>query len=113
MIRSRAIGVLFVLGLWLSLAHAVAAQGVAQFAVQGQLIDSRTNMAAPGLTVSLVHPQFGRSAPSYSNGVGGFGWNAIPASPQAYLLEVYWGTNLIFRQPLLVNGPVFLGQIRL
>jgi hypothetical protein len=82
-----------------------------QFPVQGQLMDRRTNMPAPGLMVSLIHPQFGRSVPSYSNTYGGFGWTTIPASPQPYMIEVYWGTNLIYRQPLLVNGPLTLGPI--
>lgn len=83
----------------------------ALFPVQGLLVDHRTNTPAPGLMVSLIHPQFGRSAPSYSNASGGFGWSMIQASAQPYMIEVYWGNNLIYRQPVTVNGPMSLGTI--
>lgn len=81
--------------------------------VQGQILDGRTNSPAPGLMVSLVHPVLGRSAPTFTNGYGQFGWNAIPLRPEPYYLEVYWGPNVIFRQPLQVYGPVLLPPIRL
>ena len=88
-----------------------SAMAQAVYPVQGLLVDHRTNSAAPGLMVSLIHPQFGRSAPSYSNAGGGFGWTMIQASPQPYMIEVYWGNNLIYRQPVTVNGPMSLGTI--
>lgn len=81
--------------------------------VQGQILDGRTGRPAPGLMASLVHPVLGRSAPTFTNGYGQFGWNAIPLRPEAYFLEVYWGQNVIYRQPLQVGGPVLLPPIRL
>lgn len=89
------------------------AQQVAFAPVQGQIFDSRTGRPAPGLMVSLVHPVLGRSAPAFTNGYGQFGWNAIPVRSEAYYLEVYWGQNVIYRQPLQVYGPVMLPPIRL
>jgi hypothetical protein len=98
------------------LAAALPALAQLPFApVQGQLVDGRSGQFAPGLTVSLIHPVLGRSAPVMSDGVGRFGWNAIPIRPEPYFLEVYWGTNLIFRQQIWVNAPnpVMLPPIRL
>jgi len=46
--------------------------------VQGVLLDGRTDWPAPGLRVSLIHQVLGRSAPSFSDASGHFGWSAIP-----------------------------------
>lgn len=81
--------------------------------VQGVLISRNTGAAIPGLTASLIHPVMGRSAPSYSDRDGRFGWVAIPPRPEAYYLEIYWGSNLIDRQPVQVLAPVSLRPIRL
>ena len=81
--------------------------------VEGVLIDGRTGTPAPGLLVSLIHPVLGRSAPSFTDPYGRYGWFAIPMRPEPYYLEVYWGPNLIFRQQLRVGGPVRLPPIRL
>ncbi len=89
----------------------VNAQGMV--AVTGQLIDGRSDRPAPGLVVSLVHPILGRSAPSFSNGFGQFGWSAIPVRPEPYFLEVYWNQNLIYRQPVRVLAPIRIPPIRL
>ena len=80
--------------------------------VQGQLL-SRQRGPVPGITVSLVHPVLGRSAPAYTDGYGRFGWNAIPLRPEPYFLEMYWGQNLIYRQPIHVNQPLMLAPIYL
>ena len=81
--------------------------------VRGQVVDSRTGRPAPGLTVSLVHPMLGRSAPAYTDRNGVFAWNAIPQRNEAYYLEIYWGANLIYRHPVLVTAPLLLPPIRL
>lgn len=78
--------------------------------VQGQLI-SRVQGPVPGVTVSLVHRIFGRSAPAFTDVYGRFGWSAIPISPEPYFLEVYWGQNLIYRQPVQVGTPLALPPI--
>lgn len=78
--------------------------------VQGQLI-SRAQGAIPGVTVFLVHPVLGRSAPSYTDVYGRFGWVAIPVRMEWYYLEVYWGQNLIYRQPVQVIQPMVLPPI--
>jgi len=80
--------------------------------VQGQII-SRAQGPIPGVTVSLVHRIFGRSAPAFTDMYGRFGWGAIPISPEQYFLEVYWGQNLIYRQPIQVEAPLVLPTITL
>lgn len=79
---------------------------------QGQLI-SRAQGPIPGVNVSLVHPVLGRSAPSFTDSYGRFGWSAIPIRPEPYYLEVYWGQNLIYRQPIQVGSPIMLPPIYL
>jgi hypothetical protein len=80
--------------------------------VQGQLI-SRNQGPVPGVTVFLLHPVLGRSAPSVTDGYGRFGWSAIPIRREQFFLEIYWGERLIYRQPLMVVQPVFLPPIYL
>jgi hypothetical protein len=78
--------------------------------VQGQLV-SRAQGPVPGVTAFLVHPVLGRSGPSFSDVYGRFGWGAIPVRPEPYFLEIYWGQNLIYRQPIQVSAPVLLPPI--
>ena len=78
--------------------------------VRGQLV-SHDRGPVPGVTVSLVHSVLGRSAPALTDGSGRFGWNAIPVRPEPYYLEMYWGQRLIYRNWLLVNGPLQMQPI--
>lgn len=78
--------------------------------VHGQLV-SRNRGPVPGVTASLVHNRLGRSAPSVSDAYGRFGWSAIPVRPEPYYLEFYWGQKLIYRNALMVSGPVLLQPI--
>jgi hypothetical protein len=79
--------------------------------VHGQVFARNVNGPAPGLTLFLVHQFMGRSAPTFTDANGRFGWLAIPASGQPYFLEVYWGQQLIYRQPVQVRGPTLLPTI--
>src|SRR5687767_835791 len=98
-----------VLALALSLVLAPGAIGQSPVApVGGVILDNRTGMGAPGLTASLIHPQLGRSAPTLTDAGGHFEWSAIPVRSEPYYLEIYWGSNLIYRQQVLVQGPVRL-----
>ena len=74
-----------------------------QAVVQGQLISRNNNYPAPGLTVSLIHPELGRSAPAISDSNGIFIFYGIPIMQTQYFLEVYWGSQLIFRDPIWVK----------
>lgn len=80
--------------------------------VQGQLL-SRSRGAVPGVTAFLLHPFLGRSAPSFTDAYGRFGWIAIPVRPEPYFLEIYWGQQLIYRQPIRVEAPLMLPPIYL
>ena len=98
--------------LGLAMARGAAAQGPVA-PVEGVVLDDRTGQGAPGLTVSLIHPQLGRSAPSLTDANGRFEWAAIPVQPDPYYLEIYWDKRLLYRQQVLVQGPVRLPQLRL
>jgi len=79
--------------------------------VHGQVISRNVNGPASGLTVFLVHQAMGRSTPSFTDANGRFGWVAIPVSGPPYFLELYWGQQLIYRQPIRVAGPTILPTI--
>ena len=78
--------------------------------VHGQLL-SRNSGPVPGCTSYLVHQSLGRSTPSRTDNYGRFGWTAIPVRPEPYYLELYWGSRLIYRSQLLVQGPLVLQPI--
>jgi hypothetical protein len=78
--------------------------------VHGQLL-SRNQGPVPGVAVSLVHQQLGRSSPSHTDGYGRFGWTAIPVRPEPYYLEMYWGSKLIYRSQLFVQGPLVMQPV--
>lgn len=58
-----------------------------------------------GVTVSLVHPVVGRSAPVYSAPNGSYFFTNIPPRPEPYFIEAYWGNQLLFRGQLYFGGP--------
>lgn len=70
------------------------------------VVRNATNLPVPGVAVSLVHPVFGRSAPSFTDQFGQYTFWNIPRHPAPYFLEIYWGQQLIYRQQLYVNGPM-------
>ena len=108
----RPIFAVLVLALGLIMPLRAFAQGPSA-SVEGIVLDNRTGLGAPGLTASLIHPQLGRSAPSLTDADGHFEWAAVPVQPDPYYLEIYWGPNLIYRQQVLVQGPVRLPVLRL
>jgi hypothetical protein len=96
-----------------SLAVSTACAQPATVPVQGQVLSRSSGGPVPGVSVVLVHQQLGRSALSYTNNLGHFGWSAIPIRPEPYFLEIYWGQQLIYRQPVTVKSPTTLPPIRL
>ena len=76
--------------------------------VQGSFCSKKNDIPIPGLIVSLVHPQLGRSQPTYTNKYGNFKMSNIPLNETPYYLEAYWGKRLIFRDKILVQGPLKL-----
>ncbi len=65
----------------------------------------------PGLLVSLVHPELGRSVPVYTDNFGNFTMGNIPIMNTPYYLEVYWGQRLIYRNTVLIQGPLKLPKV--
>jgi hypothetical protein len=57
-----------------------------------------------GVTVSLVHPVLGRSAPAYSAPNGYFYFANVPPRNDPYYIEAYWGTELLYRAELVYQG---------
>ncbi len=65
----------------------------------------------PGVTVSLVHPQVGRGFPTTTNSSGRFFFPSVPRVDTPYYLEIYWGSQLIYRNLVKVVGNMQLQPI--
>lgn len=81
--------------------------------VQGLIVSSGNNLPVPGVTVFLLHPVLGRSAPSITDEHGHFGWTSIPVHTESYFLEAYRGSTLMYRQPLPVRSALLIPTIRM
>jgi hypothetical protein len=57
-----------------------------------------------GVTVSLVHPVIGRSSPSFTGPNGGYYFTNVPARPEPFYIEAYWGDRLLFRGQVTYQG---------
>ena len=80
--------------------------------LQGNICSQAQNGApVPGLLISLVHPVLGRSAPVFTDNYGNFQMENIPKNNMPYYFEVYWGQRLIYRNTVLILGPVQLQRI--
>jgi hypothetical protein len=79
--------------------------------VQGRILSNSGPI--PGLMVILVHQYMGRSVPVVSDNSGYFIWNAIPVRSEPFVLEIYWGQNLVYRAPIMITGPTYLPPIYL
>ena len=78
------------------------AQGVA---VQGSVINA-SGQPVPGVTVSLFHQVFGRSALSFTDAWGRYVIYGVPVHPIPYYIEVYWGNRIIYRSTIQVLAPM-------
>ncbi len=80
--------------------------------IQGHLCSlAQGGLPAPGLLISLVHPELGRSAPVYTDRNGNFTMANIPIMENPYYIEIYWGQRLIYRNSVLIHGPVQLPNL--
>jgi len=79
--------------------------------VQGSFCSLQNGGPAPGLMISLVHQYLGRSSPAYTDQYGNFQLLNIPLRSEPYLIEVYWGQRLIYRNQVFVQGPVSMPRI--
>lgn len=57
--------------------------------------------------------ELGWSAHTYTNALGRFGWRTIPVQRTPYYQEGYWGPRLIYRQLIMVMGPLSLPQMHI
>lgn len=83
-----------------------AAEVQAQGAMVQGVVTNAHGQPLPGITVSLFHPAFGRSYPSYTDGWGRYAIYNVPPHPSPYFIEAYWGYGLVYRGQVLVRGPV-------
>jgi hypothetical protein len=67
-------------------------------------VTNSANQPVPGVTVSLIHPQLGRSSPSVTDSYGRYSIYQIPVHSVPYYIEVYWGSQLIYRTSIPVSG---------
>lgn len=79
--------------------------------VDGAVVNAQ-GQPLPGVTVSIVHQFVGRSTPATTNLTGYFFFANVPMHQMPYYLEIYWGNQLIYRNTLLVAGPLLhLGPV--
>ena len=95
--------------LTLVLAIQAAAQNRQGVTVAGMVLD-RQSRPAPGLNVCLVGSHGRHSAVTDKNGQ--FLFSDI-APGQVYDLEIYWGRDLMYRQPKRIDRDTNIGSIRL
>jgi hypothetical protein len=79
--------------------------------ISGVVSNQRGTLA--GVTVSLVHPVAGRSAPSFSASTGAYFFANVSPQAQPYYIEAYWGNKLLFRDQLDYHGNPVKFDIRL
>jgi hypothetical protein len=99
----RAIGLLlFAAAVLLTFSTSTIGQGVQVYGV----VTNSAGRPVPGVAVSLIHPVNGRSRPSYTDQFGRYAIAGVPPHPAPYFVEIYWGQQLIYRQQVIVNGPM-------
>jgi hypothetical protein len=80
---------------------------VVTFSVSAESLEgyvfNELNRPVPGLTVSIVNAQAGRSAPSVTDSTGHYYFPNVPISG-LYYLEVYWGRDLLYRTSIQIHG---------
>jgi hypothetical protein len=82
------------------------AQDVQRSKVFGAVVH-QNGTPIPGLTVSFFHPIYGRSTPTFTNEMGQYQILNAPIDFQnPYLIEVYWGNQLIYRNSLFINNTI-------
>lgn len=72
--------------------------------VDGTIVNAQ-GQPLPGVTVSLVHQSLGRSAPVITDVSGHFFMSNVPMN-QMYYFEIYWGSQIIYRNILAVALPI-------
>lgn len=92
-------------GLALGALLLAAPQAQAQTRLAGTVLNAQQR-PIPGLTVSLVHPQVGRSNPVFTDTSGRFTFYRVPDAPPPWYLEIYWGRDLLYRRAIAVRSPV-------
>jgi hypothetical protein len=68
--------------------------------IQGSVLSPK-RVAVPGLTVTIGSSTY-RSEPTYTDNDGTFQIALFirPSNPSSLYLEIYWGQDLMYRQPL-------------
>ena len=108
-IRTFSLLALIVMGIGL-FQHAHAGEA----SVSGTVVSGSTRRPVPGVTVSLVHPERGRSASATTDSNGHFAFFGIPGMPTPYYIEIYWGKDLLYRNTHTIQGGnVVLPEIRI
>jgi len=77
--------------------------------LQGVVVNE-SGKGIPGLTVSLARPDF-RSAPSITDSFGHYSFSNI--RPGSYYLEVYWGSDVLYRKSISIQGSQTAEEIKL
>lgn len=100
----------FVLLLTLALVFNAAAQQTGYAALSGAVVD-RQGHPAPGLSVSLIGRQ-GKANSVITDKNGRFVFANVALNNE-YYVEIYWGRDLMYRQPVTLTRALNMGVIRL
>ena len=101
---------IFALYLTLALVFNAAAQQTGYTTLSGAVVD-RQGHPAPGLSVSLIGPK-GKTNSVTTDKNGRFVFANV-ALDTMYYVEIYWGRDLMYRQPVTLTRALNLGIIHL
>ncbi len=74
------------------------------------IVKDQTQRPLEAVTVELVHPVVGRSAPRFTDTMGRYEIRGVPRAGE-YFLELYWGERLVYRQPVIIDRYVYWDDI--
>jgi hypothetical protein len=100
--RTSLVLLMLCLGTWVASPLSAAAQ--AGLGIEGVVRDQHQR-PLEAVTVYLVHPVIGRSAPRFTDATGRYEIRGVPQAGE-YFLEAYWGGELVYRQPVFIGGYV-------
>ena len=98
--RKSKLGLILIAGLVLD------ASPASPESLEGYVLSEGSNRPIPGLIVSLVNAEAGRSAPSITDSTGHYYFSDVPNIQGFYYLEIYWGRELRYRSSIQIHGNV-------
>jgi hypothetical protein len=99
--------IFFMMIIFISLSLFLHTNLLAQNVVVQGIVTNNAGQPVPGLMLSIFHPAYGRSRSVLTDERGYYiFYNIIVVQGPSYI-EAYWGSNLIYRSEIHINGPMF------